>query len=130
MLFDEGDDDADSYSSDDINGDGDDDDNDDVDSNMAGMAGELGEISLLNIVEATEVSPAAEEVNIVTQESVVGPSTVEGVQQELNGGRFTLDPHTRNILAVQLMQMNPIGARYNMDATLPNTEVQRHFWVT
>ncbi len=101
MLFGEGNNgdsysSASSYTSDDTASEG-----DDVDSNMVGK---MENISPLNIVNATDVSPDAKEVNIVTQEILLRLSVAEGVQQEQNADMiaFTLDPHTCNTLAVRL----------------------------
>ena len=52
----------------------------------------------------------------------LGEQSIEHSQEE-HGTNMT----SRNLLAVQLRQTNPIGSRYNMDATLPTPGVQRHF---
>jgi len=76
-------------------------------------------------VEDQHSSPSQSN-HIVTQDLQIDESeSVEEVVQELGG--FPFQPHNPNELAVQLAQMNPRGARYNMDATLPTPDVRRHF---
>jgi hypothetical protein len=79
--------------------------------------------------------------HIVTQDLHVdeSESVEEEVVQEQSGendavldepetlGGIPFQPQTFNELARQLAQSNPRGARYNMDATLPTPDVQRHF---
>ena len=59
--------------------------------------------------------------------SFEGPGPLEEQSIEHSEGEHGTNMPSRNLLAVQLRQTNPIGARYNMDATLPNPGVQRHF---
>ena len=76
-------------------------------------------------VEDQHSSPSQSN-HIVTQDLQIDESeSVEEVVQELGG--FPFQPHNPNELAVQLAQLNPRGARYNMDATMPRPDVRRHF---
>ena len=79
-------------------------------------------------VEDQHSSPSQSN-HIVTQDLQIDESeSVEEVVQELGG--FPFQPHNPNELAVQLAQMNPRGARYNMDATLRHLMCEDIFLVT
>jgi hypothetical protein len=106
------------------------------------MVEEYDEADFLNsdLEEEDQHSLPSHSNHIVTQDLHIDEfESVREVVQEQSGendvvldepetlGGFAFQPHNPNELALQLAQLNPRGVRYNMDATLPTPDVQRHF---